>query len=344
MRVWRSVPLRCTLCMITGLLAAIAMGCRDTDADLTGSAPGLTGPTVFVQVGILKYPQGIAVDGTGDIWVSDTNGDRITRFTPAGSQRLSLGGVTTPTFMGFDRATNDILVVSQNEVLRINPQNETVTTIAAVSGAGVDAVSTFNVRTGQIQSRTLSIRQLGDIDGTPGGDVYLSSVTTDGQNYLLRIRTGQISAVAFSDIPPDASPNGATRFVCSGALGEIFTAFVFQSQQQPAVARSYVVLPSNITSSRVLGTGPVSDGARGAGIDGLGNLYIADSQMRQLILISIAPERVIDVLDIPAVAGMTDAAPWDVAVGTDGSVYVTVVDLFDTSRQLGGVLKYSRAR
>ncbi|MEK7671108.1 MAG: hypothetical protein AAB344_02695, partial [Bacteroidota bacterium] len=40
---------------------------------------------VFLPVGSLKSPQGIAVDAIGNVWVADTRNNRLRRFTAAGA-------------------------------------------------------------------------------------------------------------------------------------------------------------------------------------------------------------------------------------------------------------------
>jgi tripartite motif-containing protein 71 len=40
----------------------------------------------------MAYPEGVAVDAAGNIWVSDTNNSRITKFNAAGDPVLSIGG------------------------------------------------------------------------------------------------------------------------------------------------------------------------------------------------------------------------------------------------------------
>jgi hypothetical protein len=132
-----------------------------------------------------------------------------------------------------------------------------------------------------------------------------------------------------------------TRFLSVDNLGTVFTAFIMSGGQQSGTARVYALNPVNLALSHVLSDPLITGGARGAGIDVAGDLYIADPPLQRMIIVSTASERTIDIVDIPFVEGMNDPAAWDVGVGPDGSVYVAVVDLFDTANELGAVLKYT---
>ncbi len=318
-------------------------GCREDQNTSSPLTPFLSGPSVIVPVGVLKSPRGITADSTGEVWVSDTYNDRITSFTPDGSQRLSMPGFGLPGAMGFDRSSGDVLVVSSpNTVYRINTHTQQASVVAVLSGGLVGSGSVFNVVTGATESRTLTLLQAGDLDGALNGDVFVSCLANQTENYLVRVRGGVATAIAFSDRSPQDSLDNSSHFLSVDALGAVYTAFVFSDSLTGGFVHYYAVEPGNPSASHILAGTGIAGRSTGSAIDKNGLVFVADPPTQTISVLSTLPEGLLAVITIPPVGGMTQPAPWDVAVGPDGSVYVAVVDLFDTSHQLGAVLKYTR--
>ncbi|MFN0159158.1 MAG: hypothetical protein ACKVRP_13940 [Bacteroidota bacterium] len=328
---------------LTGiLLLAWTSGCRDSSTT-PNDDPSLSAPTVFIPLGILKSPRGIAVDSAGFVWVSDTYNDRITRFTPDGSQLLSLPGFTLPTGMGIDKSTNDVLaIVNGNTIVRINVQTENPTIVSTITSGNINTSSSFDVISRQQVNVILLVQELGDIDGATNGDIYVSCFDGGNENHVLRVRNGEATAVAFSRQQPDDSLDRGSKFLSTDTFGTVYTAFVLPNAQQSNLVYPYVVSPGNVFSSHAFSGTVLSGGVKGAGIDQNGVLYVADARTGSMEILSTVAEQRIDRLDIPPIQGMAEPVAWDIAVGRNGSVFVAVVDLLDTSHQLGVVLKYTR--
>jgi streptogramin lyase len=328
---------------LLAVLLFIVPACRRETPIGPPDAPYLSGPTVFIPVGTLKSPRGIAVDATGDIWVADTYNDQILRFGSDGTEKASVPGFTLPRYMGIDRLTGDILTVENGlSIIRVDPTNNNASVETTLSELTIDTTFIYDVNLRQTVSRGVTPNEIGDIAGAFNGDIFVSVLANDTENFIVRVRNGLATAIAVSDQPPSIASDIGTRFLAVDNFGTVYTAFISGSQGS-AAARVYALNPGNLPLSHFLSEPLVTGGARGAGIDVAGELYIADPPVNAMVIVSTTLEQTIDVLNIPAVEGMNESAAWDIGVGPDGSVYVAIVDRFDTANELGAVLKYTRS-
>ncbi len=327
------------------LVTSLLGGCRSEESTGSGSNSLLATPTVFIPAGTLRAPSGIAVDKSGDVWVSDTFADAVRRYTVQGTSRLLLPGITQPGKMGIDRSTNNILVVSNGTlVYQIDPISDVATILTQVSTGTLDTSSVFNLATGRTGSRSAEVPALGDLDGAPSGDIFVSIVASSAENFLVRIRSGQAAAIAFSPVRPLVATDISARFLSVDRFGTVFTCFVTDASQSATEVTAFGAFPSNLGASAPLPATDITARAIGSGIDDAGILFIADASARQILILSSSSGQTLERVDIPGIAGMTQPSPRDVAVGPDGSVFVVCADLFDTSNSLGAVLKFTRIR
>ena len=334
--------IRISVTVSLSTILLIIPACREETPTAPPDAPFLSGPTVFIPVGTLKSPRGIAVDGSGDIWVADTYNDEIVRFGPDGTEKAFIPGFILPAYMGVDPVTGDILTVANGlSIIRIDPTNNSSSVEANLSGPTIDTTSIYDVNLRQNVTRGLTPNEIGDLDGAINGDIFVSVLANGNENFVIRVRNGLATAIAVSDQPPSIPSDIGTRFLAVDNFGTVYTAFISGSQGS-AAARVYALNPGTLPLSHFLSEPLVTGGARGAGIDVAGELYMADPPVTAMVIVSTILEQTIDVVDIPFVEGMNDPAAWDIGVGPDGSVYVAVVDLFDTANELGAVLKYTR--
>lgn len=324
-------------------LLLVLIGCRadspvDPQEQLTYSAP-----TVFVPTGLLKGPQGIAVDKSGNIWVADTENDLVRKYSPAGAQVDSILGFPRPGYMGMDRFTNDILFISNaRSVVRINTQLNTATEIVRLQTNQVDGSNGYDISIQQILSRPIFLDELGDLAGAPGGDIFISGRGNTTDNYVIRLRGTTAGAIVYStELPPSAADNG-TRPLALDRFGTVFTSFVTAESGGGKSIRLYTINPASVQQTRRIVQPSVSSGARGATIDDVGNLFVADVLFRQISIISTATERTLNAITVQNVSGIQVPVPRDVAVSPDGSVYFTVSDFIDNPARPGAIMKSSR--
>lgn len=330
--------------ILTGFVAVcvICAGCR-SDSGMTPTPGGLlNAPTVFIPVGLLKSPRGIAVDNTGDIWIGDTYGGVIRRFTSQGSQRLSLPNYAFPRNMGIDKGTGHVLaIVNDNTILSINPANNVDSPVASLTTFTVDTSGIFDVTTGDQVSRVMNIGRVGDVDGAINGDLFASVVANGGENFLVRVRNGQPKAIAYSPRVPTNTPDRRPRFVITGGASTVYTSFL-ASTTSTLPQRCYGLITASLISSRFFDGAYVTANAPGGGYDPSGFLFIADADNRELVIVSLSSEQIVEHDLLPDISGMTQPSPADVAVAPDGTVYVVVTDAFDTANSIGAVLRYTR--
>jgi hypothetical protein len=326
------------------LLFLTLCSCRDEQATQSSLVPTFDSPVEFVPNGFLKAPGGISVDATGDIWISDTYNDRVAAFSASGSQRYSLPLAPLPGPMGLDRSTGDLLTVTDGaSVYRIIPATQQILLVAAISSGTVEAASVFDVNTGNLRGRVLTGLVTGDVDGSTAGDLFASCLANGRENYLLRVRNGGASAIAYSAFPPLDTLATGPRFVAAGRGGTVYTAFTLPDNSLFGLTTPFVYFPLDPLRSRPFPGGEDAGSFFNAGgMDLHGLIAVADGETRTIVVFTASPERTLTVLGMPAVAGLIAPAPTDVAIGNDGSIFAAVRDLQDTGNQRGAVIRFPR--
>lgn len=330
----------------TLLFAVLLAGtsCRETTEGPVGGGTLLGTPSVLVESGLLRAPRGIAVDNGGDVWVADTYNNAIKRFTPSGSQSLLLPGYIEPRGMGLDRASGAILtVVDGSSLLRIDPRTASENVFALITASSVDTSAVFDTFRARTAPRVMLSATLGDIDGAPGGAVYVGLVANAGENFVVQVQGGVSRAIAHSSQVIPVSVQVLPQYVACGDGGAVYTGFYYPTGSSNASHRAHVLYPSGISLSGVMEAIQISGGVTGGGYDRAGYILLADQASRELVIASVASERIIERLPMPEVLGMVQPTPTDVAAAPDGTVYLSVRDQFDTSNRVGAVLRFPRA-
>jgi sugar lactone lactonase YvrE len=241
-----------------------------------GSADG-TGPSAQFATMSPGYPLNIAVDGDGDVYVSDFGNDTIRRITPGGIVTTLAGtpGVqgsadgpgsvalfNGPLGIAVDASDNLYVADSGNSTIREISPSGMVTTIAGVAGAtgtidGVGSSARFESPSaialdgaGNIYVSAVSLRKIaaGDVVTTlSGGDAYGSgglAVDSGGNVYVSSSSTNSIVEI---------SPSGAvsTFAAASGAAVDGFTPIYY-----------------------------------GLAVDGAGSVYVADAANYRILKIT----------------------------------------------------------
>jgi sugar lactone lactonase YvrE len=322
------------LLLLTGLCFGSCSSCRnETPTDADGSV--LNPPTVFIPVGVLKTPGGIAVDADNNVWVSDSGNDRLRKFSSTGILADSIV-LMRPSAVALDKATRSYLVVVENgtTISRFALPGKTLTTSYPLHPFTGNSSTVFDVGLNMSVSLNIVIRHLGDVDTSPTGDMFVAAQGSPA-NSVIRISSGGISALAASTVD---SANAIARFLAVDGFGSAYTSFSLN--RGPAVVPTiFSLAPGNILQSRSIGTFGVSGRAQGAAIDAAGRMYITDQASQELVIISTVSETILGRYSIPDVNGFA-MIPRDVALANDGTVYIVVNDRLGT--EAGAVLKYTR--
>jgi streptogramin lyase len=297
--------------------------------------------SVFIPVGVLREPQGIAVDASGNVWVADTHNGKLRKFLTSAQQADSMNFLFPPTNIAINKRTGDLLVVEDGKRVReIVVATKTDLRSSTLNPFFGNADVVLDVNTNTTRAIAPNIRVVGDIESTPNGDVVVSAYGSP-ENLVIQLVTGNARALAFSATTPSNSADAGSRFVAVDRFGTVFTSFTFLGTSGQNVVRGYSFNPANLlTQSKVL-TEPFATGsARGATIADDGKMFVADSAAQELVVFSTLSEKTVLRSRIPDTNGFS-MSPRDVAVATDGTVYVVVTDRNGTDA--GAVLKYTKS-
>ncbi len=284
------------------------------------------------QTARFTFPQGVAVDGAGNVYVADTNNDTIRKINPGGAVSTLAGSpgmngsadgtgsaarFFAPRGVAVDTAGKIYVADNGNDTIRSITTTGSVTTLAGLassgsadgtgsaarfyspSGAAVDSAG--NVYVGDTGNHTL--RKI-----TPAGIVSTLAGLAGSQGRV----DGTGSAARF------IGPNGA-------AVDSAGNVYVADANNSNSAVRK--ITPAGIVST--LAAGNSDDGAGGVAVDNAGNVFVALSGKSTID--KITPDGVVSTLaGSPFMPGNTDgtgsearfANPEGVAVDNAGNVYV----------------------
>ena len=276
---------------------------------------------VFTTIGTgFNFPAGIAVDAKNDVYVSD-KADNVIKKISGGITTIFEQRVTSPYGLAFDDIYNILYVAENtetNEVLAIT-KGVTYTTITfppysfpdtfstgflSAWGLAIDSANNLYVsdvssnqvkKSTAISNTTLGIDFLSpeSIAVAPDGSVYVADT---GNNRLVRIVGGASSLIV-------GRINGPRGLVIS-SNGTIYISDTGNNRVLKIVGGVSTPLP-------LLCSLP-----RGLALDSVGNLYIADTGNK--VVKKFFPEN-----NLVTTIGTGFKSPTNIALGTDGAVYVT---------------------
>jgi streptogramin lyase len=315
-------------------------------ANASGSADGTGAAARF------NGPEGVAVDGSGNVFVADYGNNTIRKITPAGAVTTLAGAGSSgtadgtgaaarfnwPTGVAVDVAGNVFVADTWNDTIRKVTSTGVVTTLAGLAGSegsadGTGAAARFNHPWGVA------------VDGA--GHVFVA----DNWNDTIRKITpaGVVTTLAGTAQGPwplgGGSADGtgaAARFnspqgVAVDGTGNVFVADLYNNTVRKIAPTGVVTTLAGTagSSGSADGTGAVArfDWPHGVAVDGAGNVFVADTYNNTIR--KITPSGVVTTLAGSAAANRgsadgTGAAarfywPWGVAVDGAGNVFVADV-------------------
>ncbi|MFM7009788.1 MAG: NHL repeat-containing protein [Betaproteobacteria bacterium] len=345
---------RRALLALGSLMAVNLPGCGGSDNVVAGGGAHVNGGVVTTLAGTTAsgsvdgtgsaasfyFVIGVAVDTTGNVYVSDSGNNKIRKITSAGVVTTLAGSGTAgyadgtgavaqfryPTSIGVDPSGNVYVGDSENQRIRKVTPDGVVTTLAGGSSTpgytdatGLDA--RFNYPNGLT------------VDAS--GNVYVS----DTANNLIRKVTpaGVVTTVAGATTAGYVDATGtAARFnnpngIAVDASGNLYVADRYNNRIRKITPAGVVTtVAGGALSTYVDGTGTAAgfNDPAGVTVDASGTLYVADKGNNMIRQISSAG--VVTTLAGALSSGSVDGtgtaarfrAPFGLAVDSTGTVYV----------------------
>jgi sugar lactone lactonase YvrE len=254
-----------------------------------GSADGLGANARF------KGPQGVAVDGGGNIYVADTGNHTIRKITPGATVSTLAGspGVINsydgtgpnanfngPQALAVDGSGNVFVADTLNHTIRKVTSGGVVTTLAGLAG-------NFGSTDGTNSSARFYLPSGVAADGS--GNIYVA----DTYNHVIRKVTSSGSVSTLAGMAgvwggADGTNTGA-RFFQPQGIGVDASGVIYVADSGNHAVRKLVVAGTNCTVTTVAGLAGVSGTTDGSGtsarfnyssaatVDGSGYIYLADA-------------------------------------------------------------------
>ena len=306
-------------------------------ANSSGSADGLGSTARF------NFPSGVAVGGTGDIYVADSFNHTIRKITPGGVVTTLAGtaGIAgsanatgsaarfnTPLSVTVDAANTVYVTDTNNHTIRRITSAGVVTTLAGTAGSigstdATGSAASFNAPAGIT------------VDGA--GNAFVSDTTND----TIRMITsgGVVTTLAGTSVNGSADGTGeAARFnlpfgVALDSTGNVYVPdagnHTIRKITGAGLVSTLAGLPGAAGSADGTGAAARFNNPSGVAVDGAGNVYVADADNHTIRKVTAAG--VVSTLAGSAgFVGSTDGTgaaarfnyPSGVAVDGAGSVYV----------------------
>ena len=298
------------------------------------------------------WPFGVAVDGTGNVFVADSYNNAVRKVTPAGVVTTATGtsaSLNKPEGIAVDSAGNLYVADTFNQTIRKITPAGVVTTVAGQPGVagfadGFGTAARFNFPRGLV------------LDAA--GNLYVA----DSLNHIIRKvdATGAVSTFAglATTAGSNDGTNGSARFnqpwgLAIDSTGNLFVTDYSNATIRRITAAGVVTTLAGLAPSvNVVNTGS-ADGtgtvARffqpgGIAVDAAGNLFVADTFNQTIRKITSAG--VVTTIggkagqsgSLDGLAGVaTFSSPYGIAVDANGTLYVA--DQANSTIRAGGVPK-----
>ena len=301
---------------------------------------------------LLRFPQGVAVDASGNLYIGDTGNERVRKVAPDGTISTVAGTGTRgfngdggpatdallnfPTGLDVDTSGNLFTTDSTKRIRKVAPDG----TISTVAGNGSTSTGSFSGDGGRATDAGLNRPRRVAVDAS--GNLFIADTGND------RIRKiapdGTISTVAGSGLRGSSGDGGpatdAGLFLLNGgdiavdASGNLFIADSRNHRIRRVIPDGTIsTIAGNGTEGFGGDGGPATDAQLsfpyGVAVDASGNLFIADSGNNRMR--KVAPDGTISTVAGNGSAGFSgdggpatsaQLSPTDVAVDTSGNLFI----------------------
>ena len=263
------------------------------------------GMAVRTTAARLRFPHGVAVDGSGNLFIADTRNHRIRKVgadgtitTVAGTGTDGFGGdsgpasaaqLNRPAGVAVDGSGNLFIADTNNHRIRKVDAEGTITTVAGTRGQG------FSGDSGPATAAQLNGPHGVAVDGS--GNLFIA----DTNNHRIRKVNagGMITTVAGTGTaifsgdgrPATAAQLNGPHGVAVDGSGNLFIADTSNHRIRKVDTRRTITTVAGTGTAGFSGdSGPASDaqlnGPHGVAVDGFGNLFIADTNNHRIRLLT----------------------------------------------------------
>jgi sugar lactone lactonase YvrE len=224
-----------------------------------------------------SYPQGLAVDASGFIWVADTSNHRIRRIV----------GQTVTTFATGFNFPFDVAVDRNGDLYVADTENNAIVKVTREGVQSTIAGDPFEADLVDGNLQTARFDSPWGVEVAPNGDIYVADY---GNNAIRRITVGgAVTTVAGSPAGSSGTRNGLgtqARFTQPTGLAFDSAGRLYVADRANQAIRRMPLTTFDVTT--FAGSRPVSGSTDGRGTaarffypeaavsDGAGNLYLAD--------------------------------------------------------------------
>ena len=307
-----------------GVVASLVM----VASGLVGSAPASAAaphPAVRIALEGADDPRGMAVDGSGNLYVADTFHDRVVKLPHGGGPQQVVGftGLFRPNDVAVDGPGNVFVADSGNDrVLKLPVGGGAQQTVGFTGlfnplGVAVDGAGTVYVRTlvtlsklpaggGPQVDLPIAVSPTGDVEVDGAGNVYL----TDDNDHVLRYPGGAGPAVtlAFTGL-------STARGLAVDSSGSVYVA--------DADNQRVVRLPAGGGPQEVVAT--ALDSVWDVAVDPAGTVYTSLRLVDRVLAVPVPGAQI-------ALGFEGLSTPYAVAVHTSGEVFVADAGLNEVRR------------
>jgi sugar lactone lactonase YvrE len=241
------------------------------------------GGQTTVNAGTLNEPAAVAVDAAGDVFIADSDDNRVVEVPAGGGAPVTI--VTTPFVLSnplgvaVDSSGNLFIADYNNSrVVKVPPAGGgSPTTVGNVSQPNALAVDgsgdLFIVQ--PVQGDVVEVTPSGSQTTIVGGLAYPSGVAVDGLGDLFIADTGAFAVI-------EVAPGGAQTTLVSGselpgvAVDKLGDVFIVGYGPSPLLE-----LPAGGGAPIALGVGIY--GPLGVAVDGSGNVFVADTLNNRVV-------------------------------------------------------------
>ena len=301
---------------LAAVAVALPAAAQGTGATIETFAGGGGDPVALLG----RQPEGVAVDGSGNVYIADSWNDRIRRVDSSGTvSTFALWGFTNPEGVAVDGSDVYIADTFNHRVLKVDSIARTIAVFAGTGTAG------FGGDGGSATSSLLDYPRGLAVDGS--GNVYIAD---QDNNRIRKVdSTGMISTFAGTGTGGFGGDGGSAtssllwgpRGVAADGSGNVYIADTFNSRVRRVDSSGAISTFAGTGTRGFGGDGGAAisarlDGPDGVAADGSGNVYIADFGNDRIRRVD-SSGNISTILAAPAVR-----SPRGVAVDGSGNVYV----------------------